>query len=145
MIKKLLGTTHHSKNLDIALLVLRISIASMMLFHGIPKLMQLFNEGAIQFADPIGLGENVSFLLAVFAEFFCSILILFGVGTRLAVIPLIVTMLVAVFIVHAADGFGKIEIALHYILVYVVLLIAGSGRYSLDKWLMSSNGSLQKK
>lgn len=140
-----MGTTHHSKNLDIALLVLRVSIASMMLFHGIPKLMQLFSEGAIQFADPMGLGENVSFMLAIFAEFFCSILIFFGVATRFAVIPPIITMLVAVFIVHFTDGFGRMEIALHYLLVYVVLFIAGSGKYSCDKWLISSNRAPWKK
>lgn len=135
MIKKLTGTAHHSKNLDLALLLLRVGIASMMLFHGLPKLMQLFGEGAIQFADPIGLGEDVSLMLAVFAEFFCSLLILFGVVTRLAVIPPIITMLVAVLIVHFDDGFGGMEIAFHYLLVYIVLLIAGSGKFSVDKWI----------
>ncbi len=64
-----------------------------------------------------------------------SILILIGFGTRLAAIPLIITMAVAAFLIHSADPFGKQEMAILYLVVYVVLLIAGSGRYSLDSLL----------
>jgi putative oxidoreductase len=63
---------------------------------------------------------------------FCSLFILFGFATRLAVVPLAITMLVAVFMVHAADPFSVKEAALHFLLVYVVLLLSGSGRYSVD-------------
>lgn len=132
MIKKLISTTHHPKKLDAALLIARVGIASLMLFHGIPKLLRLFSEGAIQFVDPFGIGENITFLLAIFAEFVCSILIFFGVFTRLAVIAPMITMLTAVFIFHVDDGFGKQELGLHYLLVYLVLLIAGAGKYSVD-------------
>lgn len=135
MIKNFLRVQPHDKKIDVALLIARLGVGGLMLFHGIPKLMQLFAEGEIQFGDPIGLGEEVSFMLAVFAEFFCSILIFFGVATRLAVIPPIITMLVAVFVVHAEDGFNYQELGLHYLLMYLVLLIAGSGKYSLDNWL----------
>lgn len=135
MIKKFLRVQPHDKKMDVALLIARLGAGALMLFHGIPKLMQLFAEGEIQFADPIGLGEEVSFMLAVFAEFFCSLLIFFGVATRLAVIPPMITMLVVVFIVHAEDGFNYQELGLHYLLIYLVLLIAGSGKYSLDNWL----------
>jgi putative oxidoreductase len=44
-------------------------------------------------------------------------------------------MLVAAFIIHGGDGFGKQELPLHYILVYLVLLIAGAGKFSLDNWI----------
>jgi putative oxidoreductase len=135
MIKHLVSTHHKNNNLDWALLIARLGISSLMLFHGIPKLMKLFGEGEIQFGDPIGLGPEVSFMLVVFAEFFCSVLLFFGFATRIVAIPLIITMLVAVFIVHSSDGFGAQELGLHYLLVYVILLILGSGRYSIDGWL----------
>jgi putative oxidoreductase len=103
-----------------------------MLTHGYPKLMKLLAGGEIRFADPFALGMTFSLVLTVFAEFFCSILIGFGFGTRLATIPLIITMLVAAFIAHGDDPFGKKEMALLYIVVYVFLLFAGSGKFSVD-------------
>jgi putative oxidoreductase len=80
----------------------------------------------------MGMGPVFSLALTVFAEVLCSILILLGLGTRVAVIPLIVTMLVAVFYIHSQDPFVKQEMGLHYLLVYAALLISGSGRYSAD-------------
>jgi putative oxidoreductase len=115
---------------DLGILLLRLAIGTMMLSHGGPKLIGLLN-GQTQFADPIGLGPVVSLGLAVFAEFVCSILIIIGWQFRLAVIPLIVTMLVAVLIVHGEDPWATKEKASLYLLVYLVLLISGSGKYSL--------------
>ena len=130
--KKVLSVSHQTKNVDIVLFVLRITIAALMLTHGLPKMNALLSGEPIQFASVFGLSPDVSLGLTVFAEVFCSILILVGFGTRLAAIPLIITMAVAAFLVHAADPFGKQELPILYMIVYVVLLIAGSGRYSLD-------------
>jgi putative oxidoreductase len=74
-------------------------------------------------------------ILTVFAEFVCSILLIVGLGTRLALIPLIITMLVAVFIVHAPDGMDKKEHGLMYLLPYFALFLLGSGKFSLDAFL----------
>lgn len=122
-------------NLDGVLLIARVGIAVLMLVHGIPKLGMLFSGDPIAFPGVMGMSPALSLTLAVFAEVICSLLLLFGLGTRLAVIPLIVTMLIAVFFIHGADPFAKQELGLHYLLVYLLLLFAGSGRYSLDKVL----------
>ncbi|WP_400261313.1 DoxX family protein [Sphingobacterium sp. SG20118] len=129
--KKIFSVSRSSEHVDIAILLARISIAILMLTHGISKIA-LFNETPVQFMDFIGLGTEMSLALAIFAEMGCSVLILLGLGTRVAVIPLIITMLVAVFIVHGADPFAKQEMGLHYLLVYIMLLLTGSGKYSLD-------------
>jgi putative oxidoreductase len=92
----------------------------------------------VQFPGKFGLSSEISLALAVFAEVICSILLIVGFRTRLVVIPLIITMLVAVLSVHAADPFGKKELALHSLLVYVVLMATGSGRYSVDHILHKS-------
>lgn len=105
-----------------------------MLTHGYSKLQKLL-AGDFQFADPFGLGPGVSLGMAVFAEFFCSILLILGLGTRLATIPLIVTMLVAAFIAHGADPFAKKEMALLYLVSYIVLLFSGAGKISVDQLL----------
>ena len=121
--------------IDSVLLVARVVIAVLMLVHGLPKLIMVFSGDPVAFPGIMGMSPEVSLLLAVFAEVICSLLLLFGLGTRLAVIPLIVTMLIAVFFIHGADPFAKQELGLHYLLVYLLLLFAGSGRYSLDKVL----------
>ena len=130
--KKILRVNEATPTTHVALLIARIGIAGLMLTHGIPKLISLFSEGPVQFMPVMGMSAEFSLALAVFAEVFCSVLLLVGFATRLAVIPLITTMLVALFLVHSADPFAKQEPALHYLLVYIVLLLAGSGKYSLD-------------
>ena len=115
-----------------------------MLTHGLPKLMMLFGEGPIQFPGVMGMGPELSLALAVFAEVLCSILIIVGLGTRLASIPLIVTMVIAVFYIHAADPFAVQEMGLHYLLAYVVLLLLGSGKFSLDALLVKRNAAAVK-
>ncbi|WP_167616738.1 DoxX family protein [Maribellus sediminis] len=119
---------------NVGLLLLRLSAGGFMLTHGYPKLQRLLS-GEMRFGDPLGLGPEVSLVLAVFAEFFCSILVMLGIGTRLAVIPLIVTMSVAAFIAHGDDPFGRKELALMYLVSYVVLLLNGSGKFSVDQLL----------
>lgn len=133
--KKLFQTTFSLSAFNLVLVVTRISIACFMLEHGIPKLKKIFEETDITFSNPLGFGPALSLGLTVFAEVICSVFIFLGLGTRLFVIPLIIMMLVIIFIIHAADGFAKQELAFHYLLVYVLLFVTGSGRYSLDYWL----------
>jgi putative oxidoreductase len=132
--KKFIRTTYNPTHIDWALLIIRICIASFMLIHGWPKLMKLCSNQEIKFADPIGVGVQLSLTLTVFAEVVCSIFIMLGLVTRLAVIPLIITMAVAAFVVHGDDPFNKMELSLHYLLVYGLLMVTGSGKYSIDHW-----------
>jgi putative oxidoreductase len=136
--KRLFNTNLNQEALHFMLLILRVGIASFMIVHGYQKLGMLTAGGEIQFGDPIGVGTTASLYLAVFAEFFCSIFLLLGFATRLATIPLIITMIVAVFVVHAADGFDKKEMGLHYLLAYVFLLVSGPGKYSIDQMISKS-------
>ena len=125
------SVSRSAASVDLALLIARVGIGVLMLVHGISKIPML-SQSPIQFYDFMGLGDQVSLWLALFAEIGCSILIIFGFATRLAVIPLIITMFVAVFIIHAEDPFVKQEMGLHYILIYVMLLLTGAGKYSID-------------
>lgn len=133
--KKLLSADQKSTGINAALLTARLGIAGLMLTHGLPKLFVFLSGGPIQFPPVMGMSPELSLGLTVFAEVFCSLFILAGFATRLAVIPLMITMLVAVLFIHSAHPFAKQEPALQYLLVYVVLLFAGSGKYSVDHLL----------
>lgn len=140
---KLFSTNHSAKSINVSLLIMRIGIALLMFTHGIPKIGKL-SEDPVQFMNFLGLGTTVSLWLAIFSEVVCSVFVMLGLGTRLAIIPPLITMLVAVFHVHIADPFVKQEMGLHYILTYVALFIMGSGKYSFDHFLFASNRRRQQ-
>ena len=120
------------------LLVLRLGFAFTMIYgHGWGKLMG-YSENASNFPDPIGLGGPVSMALAIGAELFCSVALGLGLLTRWALMPLIITMMVAFFVVHSQDPFAAKELALVYLIVYVSLFICGPGRFSLDALLAAN-------
>lgn len=125
-------TNLNLKNVDLGLLIFRLAIAALMLTHGFPKLLDFFSADEIKFGDPIGLGEQLTFSLAVFAEFICSVFIIAGFLTRFAAIPIIITMAVAALIVHVPDGFGKQELPLLYMFGFILLVFTGAGKYSVD-------------
>lgn len=140
--RKLFSINHYTKNADVALLIVRVSIALLMLTHGIPKLAKL-SEDPVQFMDVFGMGTRLSLSLAILAEVGCSLLVLLGLGTRLAVIPLSFTMAVVAFHVQADASFAKQELPLLYLLVFTVLFIMGSGRYSMDSLLLKKESNLR--
>lgn len=129
---RLLKTEVKQTQLDVALLALRVGIAAMMLVHGLPKLQMLLSGDVSQFPGVLGMSSGLSLTLATIAEVLCSVFILIGLGTRLASIPLLVTMLVAVLVVHASDPFAAQELGLLYLMGYLVLLLLGGGRFSVD-------------
>lgn len=132
MLKNLFNPGMYTQKVNIALLFLRVSIGILMLTHGTGKFITLLDGGPIEFADPIGIGPAASLALAVFAEFVCSLLLIFGVATRFTIIPLIITMLVAGFIVHADDVFHVKEKAFLFLTVFITIAIAGAGKISAD-------------
>lgn len=117
---------------DIILLIVRVFIGFAMLSHGFPKLQLLFSEEEITFYNFIGLGQKTSLILAVFAEFVCSIFIILGLFTRFSLGFLIITMFVAAFFVHSSNIFSKRELSLLYLSVYLLLFAMGPGKYSID-------------
>lgn len=128
---KLSTTKITPKTLSFGLLLFRLCLAGLMITnHG---WMKIVNYEALQseFLNFLGLGSQISLILAIVAEILCSILLLFGLYTRLALIPLIVTMVVAAT-THQWQIFGEAEMAFLYLLGFVFLFIVGPGDNSID-------------
>ena len=132
MIKFLLSTK--SIALDLALLILRISVGGMMMTHGWNKLMK-FQEKSVSWPDPLHVGSSISLGMTIFAELFCAGLLVVGLFSRLALLPLLFLMTMAVFVIHAGDPFGDKEHAILFLVPYAVLFLSGPGRYSLDRMM----------
>lgn len=117
---------------DIALFLVRLFVGFAMLTHGFPKLQQLIGGKTADFYDFLGMGSTVSLILAVFAEFVCSIFIILGLFTRLAAGFLLITMFIAAFMVHGADPFADREMSLLYATIYLLIVAIGAGKISVD-------------
>jgi len=139
MIKRSFSTGISATGVNIWLLLARVAIGATMLTHGIPKLQKLMAGGELQFADPFGIGAGASLVLVVFAEVVCSVLLIFGLATRFATIPLMITMLVAIFYAHAADPFGRKELPMVLLVLFIGFCIIGAGKYSIDHLLQKKN------
>lgn len=134
MLKKLLSARlDEFVSPDVAICILRIGAAVLIMTHGVPKLMRIL-DGNLAFGDPIGIGPEASLILVAFAEAVCALFVLFGLWTRVALIPLIINMTVVVFIAHADDPFGRKELGLFFLITFVVLFLTGAGKYSLDQF-----------
>lgn len=118
---------------DAGLLLLRLWLGvSMLWLHGWEKLLNLF-AGKTAFLDPLGIGETASLVGTVLAEVFCSVLLIVGLWTRWAAVILTFTMGVAFFIVNSAKITGSGELAWIYFGGYLVVFVAGAGKFSVDK------------
>lgn len=129
--KKLLSLKYSAGAFNAAMLLLRLASGAIMMHHGYDKLVN-FAKYKTQFINFLGMGQSASLALVIFAEFFCALFIILGLFTRLAVIPLIVTMCVALFKAHHADFMGEGEMAALYLACFAVLLLLGPGRVSVD-------------
>ena len=120
---------------SLGLLVLRLGAGGLLLgAHGLSKALH-FSDRLTTFANPIGLGPEASFTLVVFAEVVCTSLVILGLRTRLATVPILIFLSVAAFVQHLHDPWSKKELPLLYLVPFLALLLAGGGRFSLDAFL----------
>lgn len=129
--RKLLSISYSQGAFNFGMLLSRLIAGVLMMNHGYDKLVK-FAELKSGFIDILGLGSSFSLAMTIFAEFFCALFVIIGLFTRISVIPLIVVMAVAAFKVHHADLLGEGEAATLYLGYFLLLLIVGPGRISVD-------------
>lgn len=133
--RRLFSTAVSENAFSFALLLFRLAVGSLMMVqHGYDKLIH-FSQKAPKFYDPFHIGSTTSLSLVVFAEFFCAIFIILGLFTRLAAIPLVIAMGVALFLRHKGQFFGEGEMAGLYLVCFILLLFLGPGKASLDRFI----------
>lgn len=136
MLKKLFATTPEKNQLnEVSMTALRVYFGlTFALAHGLGKVMApdqiIGGLEAMSFPAPELFGW-----LAALSEFGGGLLIALGFCTRLGATGVTVTMAVAVLVAHAQDPFGKKELALIYMLVAIVFLVRGAGKYSIDNYI----------
>ena len=129
--RKFLSIGYSQAAFNIAMLVLRLGGGAIAMSHGYSKLVH-FADMKSKFMNFMGIGSTLSLILVIFAEFFCSIFLIIGLFSRLVVIPLIISMSVALFKAHNADLFGDGERAALFLTIFIALLLCGPGKASVD-------------
>jgi len=129
--RKLFSSGYSNGAVSFSMLVLRLVSGGLILLHGWPKLIN-FTAKMNSFPDPFGVGHKISLGMVVFAEVFCAVLLILGLLTRLASIPLIICMSVVVFMIHRADAISEKELPVLFLGAFVTLLFTGPGKFSLD-------------
>lgn len=119
---------------SLLLLAVRIVFGLLLLSHGVEKWTD-FSALSTGFPAPFGMDTTHALWLILFIEIACSLGFIFGALYRIVLIPMILAMATAVFVVHGADAFRAKELALVYLVVFIVMYIAGPGKYSIDRYL----------
>lgn len=139
----------HSPMTSLGLLALRLGIGGFMATHGWGKFKMVMAGNLDGFGDPIGIGSAASLILIMFAEFICAWLVVLGIATRFAAIPIVIGMAVAAFVAHGSDpwtmgggaqlfmtgeseSWASKEPALLFLFSFLALVFTGGGRYSVD-------------
>lgn len=124
---------NESRHQDLGLLFLRGSGALFLLWvHGLPKLLN-YSEQLKQIEDPFHLGAHVTLLLAIFAEVLCPLLIIAGVLVRLACLPILAVLVIAMVVVHPEWTLLEGQFGWLLLIMFTSILISGPGRLALEK------------
>lgn len=118
------------KIVSLLILALRVFFGVLFFTHGLDKMIN-FNTLSETYPSVLGFGSYMTLMVSIFCEFACSLFLIAGLMERIVLLPMIASMAVAFFDIH--DGmFPEGELSLIYLILFVVLLLTGPGRYSVD-------------
>ena len=122
---------YQSLHTDAGILLTRLVLGGLFTWHGYDAVMH-YNQYLAMSKSTIGLDPALEFNLVVFSQLIGGILVALGWLTRLAVIPLFITMTVAFFVAHRNDPFFQKELSFVFWLLCMAVFVLGSGRFSVD-------------
>jgi putative oxidoreductase len=133
--RKLVQLEFLPKSPDGALLVLRVWLGTgLFLKHGLEKLTG-YSRMVTHFPDPLHVGAHFSLAFALLSDGICSLLVILGVATRLACSIIVINLAVVFFVVQQHRLFGAHNGELPYLYLggFLAILLAGPGRFSVDR------------
>jgi putative oxidoreductase len=117
---------------NLGLLFLRLSGAAFLFcVHGLPKWLH-YSEQLRQIEDPFHLGASLTLGLAIFAEVLCPLAIALGLLTRLACLPILTVLIIALALVHPEWTLEQGQFGWLLLIIFTTLLVSGPGRYALS-------------
>ncbi len=121
---------------DLGKLILRVTLAALILFHGVAKIINgigFITALVAKFGLPPALGY-----LVYIGEVVAPLLLLFGIWTRLAALIVAINMVVAIVLVHTGElltltktGGWALELQAMFLVSAIALALLGAGRYSV--------------
>ena len=116
---------------DKLLLVSRIVFGLLFLRHGISKWIH-YDTLVSTLPNPLGMGSEATLIIIIIIEVFCSCALIIGFLSRFALIPMIFDMFIVVTVVLSKTPFEVKELPLLYLIIFILLLFSGPGKYSFD-------------
>lgn len=116
------------RHLSLALMLIRIALGGLFLYAGIMKLCNM--EMTIGFFATVGLPVWVTWLVAI-VETLAGAMIVLGILARWASFSVLVILICAIFIARLGSGFNGMQGDLVLVVLSLVLILLGSGRWSL--------------
>jgi putative oxidoreductase len=127
-----------SLNDDVGKLVLRLTVAGLMLFHGIAKIM---HPGSLDFIGGMLAGYGLPSILAYgvyVGEVIAPLMVIVGYKARIGALLMAINMLFAIALAHTGDllslsehGGWSVELQMFYLLTAVAVVFLGSGRHAV--------------
>lgn len=124
-------------NDDVAKLILRLTVAILMLFHGIAKVQH--GVGGIEgMLESAGLPTFIAYGVYI-SEIIAPLMLIFGFRVKTAALLIIATMIFVLAVPYAdkvfmltKHGAWAIELHIFYIMTSLAIFFLGAGKYSLD-------------
>jgi putative oxidoreductase len=131
----------HPHLADAGLLYLRVTGSVLVLLvHGLPKAMHYTSQAAA-IEDPLHIGKTLTLCFAIFGEVFCPLLMIAGIGTRVAALPILLITLMALAVVHRDWTLEQGQFAWMLLIIFGTVAIAGAGRYRISALLGSRSST----
>ncbi|MDD2448128.1 MAG: DoxX family protein [Sulfurimonas sp.] len=125
------------QNIDVAKLIIRLSLGIMMLFHGVDKIRNGI-DGVKHLVTKAGLPEFLAYGVYM-GEVLMPIFIILGLYARAASVVLGFTMVFAIFLAYGVaflaltkHGAPAMELPFLYLVLSLSVFFLGSGRYALN-------------
>lgn len=135
-------TTPSDRSLHLSLLVFRVLLSAELIYaHGLKKLGVGVDQAEV-IPNPLHLPDSFNSLFADVANLVCPLFVIAGLLTRVAILPILAVTLTGYFVLHFKDAPLIKDTPYMYSLSYLLLMVLGPGKYSVDHYIFKSNRDL---